>query len=132
MYRKFDLVSVILWLAVAGLPAAAIDVEFFEDKVTTEELDNGLTILIYERPTAPVVSFFTHVDVGGPGSGRHHRPGAHVRAHGLQGHEQDRHQELQDAELKAMAKEDAAYAAYADARGQARRQGLRPRRSSSD
>ena len=64
MNRKPMLLSLFLAAAVAVLPATAIDVAFFEDRVTTEQLDNGLTILIYERPTAPVVSFFTHVDVG--------------------------------------------------------------------
>lgn len=50
--------------AVALAPAAALDVEDFEDRLTVETLDNGLTLLVYERPVAPVVSFFTHVDVG--------------------------------------------------------------------
>lgn len=36
----------------------------FEKRVTVEILDNGLTLLILERPEAPVVSFFTHVDAG--------------------------------------------------------------------
>ncbi|MCP3980905.1 MAG: insulinase family protein [bacterium] len=48
----------------AALPATAIDLESFEKNITVTTLDNGLTILVYERPTAPVVSFFTHVDVG--------------------------------------------------------------------
>jgi predicted Zn-dependent peptidase len=36
----------------------------FEKRVTVEKLDNGLTLLLLERPDAPVVSFFTHVDAG--------------------------------------------------------------------
>jgi len=114
MYRKLALVSVIL--AVAVLPAAAIDVEFFEDKVTTETLDNGLTILIYERPTAPVVSFFTHVNVGAAQEVAGITGLAHMFEHmafkgtsriGTKGYE---------AEKRAMKKEDAAYAAYSEAR----------------
>ena len=50
-------------LGVAG-PAMAQDIEAFEKNLTVETLDNGLTIMIYERPVAPVVSFFTHVDAG--------------------------------------------------------------------
>ena len=36
----------------------------FEKRVTVEKLDNGLTLILLERPDAPVVSFFTHVDAG--------------------------------------------------------------------
>ena len=43
-------------LAVSGL-ALALDIESFEKKLTVTTLDNGLTIMIYERTTAPVVSF---------------------------------------------------------------------------
>jgi predicted Zn-dependent peptidase len=40
------------------------DLRSMENKVTTKVLDNGLTILIYERSIAPVFSYFMHVDVG--------------------------------------------------------------------
>ena len=36
----------------------------FEKHLTEHRLANGLTFLIYERPEAPVVSFFTYVNVG--------------------------------------------------------------------
>ena len=44
--------------------AAAQDVASFEKRITLKKLDNGLTVLICERPEAPVFSFFTHVDAG--------------------------------------------------------------------
>src|SRR5258706_15986583 len=44
--------------------AAAQDVASFEKRVTVKKLPNGLTILICERPEAPVFSFFTMVDAG--------------------------------------------------------------------
>jgi predicted Zn-dependent peptidase len=44
--------------------AAAQDVASFEKRTTVKKLDNGLTIVICERPEAPVFSFFTHVDAG--------------------------------------------------------------------
>jgi predicted Zn-dependent peptidase len=47
-----------------GTQAVAIDLATFEKSITVDELDNGLTFVVYERPKAPVVSFFTHVDVG--------------------------------------------------------------------
>ena len=40
------------------------DLASFEKRVTKRVLENGLTVLVVERPEAPVFSFFTHVDVG--------------------------------------------------------------------
>ena len=42
----------------------AQSLESFEKRVTRKVLDNGLTVLIVERPEAPVFSFFTHVNAG--------------------------------------------------------------------
>ena len=53
-----------LLTAAAGL-APAQDLAAFEKNLTVKELDNGLRLIVYERPAAPVFSFFTHVDVGG-------------------------------------------------------------------
>ena len=44
--------------------AAAQDMASFEKRTTVKKLDNGLTVVICERPEAPVFSFFTHVDAG--------------------------------------------------------------------
>jgi len=44
--------------------AAAQDMASFEKRITVKKLPNGLTILICERPEAPVFSFFTMVDAG--------------------------------------------------------------------
>jgi predicted Zn-dependent peptidase len=44
--------------------AAAQDVASFAKRITVKKLPNGLTILICERPEAPVFSFFTIVDAG--------------------------------------------------------------------
>ena len=61
--RRFLLLALVLCLA-AALPAAAQDVASFEKNLTVHKLPNGLTVLIYRRPVAPVFSFFTYVDVG--------------------------------------------------------------------
>jgi predicted Zn-dependent peptidase len=42
----------------------AQDLKSFEQKITTKVLPNGLTILICERPEAPVFSYTTFVDAG--------------------------------------------------------------------
>ncbi len=60
-------------LAVAAVFAAlfsactasmAQDLKSFEQRITTKVLPNGLTILICERPEAPVFSYTTFVDAG--------------------------------------------------------------------
>src|SRR5208337_5442059 len=47
----------------AGLVGAQ-NLASFEQRITVKTLDNGLTVIVCERPEAPVFSFFTHVDVG--------------------------------------------------------------------
>ena len=44
--------------------AFAQDVASFEKRVTVKRLPNGLTLMVCERPEAPVFSFFTLVDAG--------------------------------------------------------------------
>jgi predicted Zn-dependent peptidase len=40
------------------------DAASFEKRTTVKKLANGLTVIICERPEAPVFSFYTHVDAG--------------------------------------------------------------------
>jgi predicted Zn-dependent peptidase len=54
---------VFLFLGLANLTFGQ-DLASFEKRVTKHVLQNGLTVLVVERPEAPVFSFFTHVDVG--------------------------------------------------------------------
>src|SRR5437667_5737981 len=44
--------------------AAAQNLASFEKNTTVKKLPNCLTVVIHERPEAPVFSFFTHVDAG--------------------------------------------------------------------
>ena len=60
------LVPLALTALLAGAAAAgAQNLASFEKRTTVKTLDNGLTVVICERPEAPVFSFFTHVDAGG-------------------------------------------------------------------
>src|SRR6267378_3015716 len=59
--RTTQIAALILF---AAAWAAAQDVASFERHITVNKLDNGLTVLILERPKAPVFSFYTHVDSG--------------------------------------------------------------------
>jgi predicted Zn-dependent peptidase len=60
-YRALKSFAVVLILATL---AAAQNIASFEKRTTVKKLDNGLTVVICERPEAPVFSFFTHVDAG--------------------------------------------------------------------
>jgi predicted Zn-dependent peptidase len=50
-------------LLLSGLVAAQ-DVASFEKRVTVKKLANGLTLIVCERPEAPVFAFYTMVDAG--------------------------------------------------------------------
>jgi predicted Zn-dependent peptidase len=55
--------SAALFLALSTV-AVAQDVASFEKRITVKKLDNGLTVVVCERPEAPVFSFSTLVDAG--------------------------------------------------------------------
>src|SRR5947208_16000359 len=44
--------------------AAAQDLTSYEKRTTVRKLDNGLTLIVMERPEAPVFSYATVVNVG--------------------------------------------------------------------
>jgi predicted Zn-dependent peptidase len=116
MHRKPTLAAGLLAVLLAAGPATAIDVAYFEERVTTTTLDNGLTLVIYERPTAPVVSFLTFVDVGAAQEVAGITGLAHMFEHmAFKGTSKIGTTDFK-AEKKALAREDEAYAAYAAAR----------------
>src|SRR4051812_30388898 len=51
-------------LLLLSAAALAQDVASFQKRVTVKKLANGLTLMVCERPEAPVFSFFTLVDAG--------------------------------------------------------------------
>ena len=53
-----------LAVAIVAGNAVAQDLKSFEQRITTKKLANGLTIIICERPEAPVFSYNTFVDAG--------------------------------------------------------------------
>ena len=56
---------VVLMAALIACPGGfSQDLKSFEQRITTKVLPNGLTILICERPEAPVFSYSTFVDAG--------------------------------------------------------------------
>jgi predicted Zn-dependent peptidase len=61
---KYSCLKGAFLLLVLSTIALSQDVASFEKRVTVKKLANGLTIVICERPEAPVFSFFTLVDAG--------------------------------------------------------------------
>ena len=64
MRVRLAAVTLALSLGAAGA-AYGQDLASFEKRTTVKTLPNGLTLIVIERPVAPVFSYFTHVDVGG-------------------------------------------------------------------
>jgi predicted Zn-dependent peptidase len=110
----------VLTLAFLALGAAnealAQSIEAFEKNLTIEELDNGLTLIIYERKTAPVVSFFTYVDVGSANEVNGITGLAHMFEHMAFKGTSKIGTKNYKAEVKALAEVDRAYSAFADER----------------
>jgi len=63
------------------LPAFAQNLASFEKNVTVKTLPNGLTVVLYRRPEAPVFSFFTLVDAGSAQDPLHQTGLAHMMEH---------------------------------------------------
>ena len=67
-HRRLSLLKRWIWVlvvcaVVAGV-AGAQDMASFEKRTTVKVLPNGLTLIVCERPEAPVFSYFTLVDAG--------------------------------------------------------------------
>jgi predicted Zn-dependent peptidase len=66
--RNFPQVWKSVWammlMAMAVIFAQAQNLKSFEQRITTKVLPNGLTLIICERPEAPVFSYSTFVDAG--------------------------------------------------------------------
>jgi predicted Zn-dependent peptidase len=57
-------VLLLMLAALALAPARAQNLKSFEQRITTKVLPNGLTLVICERPEAPVFSYSTFIDAG--------------------------------------------------------------------
>jgi len=92
--------------------ALAQDVASFEKRITVKKLPNGLTLMICERPEAPVFSFFTLVDAGSAQDPHRETGLAHMFEHmAFKGTDKIGTNDYA-AEKPALEKVEAAYAAY--------------------
>jgi predicted Zn-dependent peptidase len=103
-------ISIVLFALV--VLAAAQDVKSFEGRITVKKLSNGLTVIICERPEAPVFSFYTHVDAGSVQDPMNKTGLAHMFEHmAFKGTDTIGTTDYA-AEKVALAKVEEAYAAY--------------------
>ena len=74
----------------------------FEKQTTVKVLPNGLTLIVCERPEAPVFSFYTLVDAGSADDPQGASGLAHMFEHiAFKGTDRDRHNELSGGEGRA-------------------------------
>ena len=116
MKRWFAQLTCLLLLA-AALPLAAQssgmeDLSSYEKRVSVKTLPNGLTIVLWRRPEAPVFSFFTMVDTGSAQDPRNETGLAHMMEHMAFKGTPDIGTKDYAAEKPALEKVEQAYAAY--------------------
>jgi predicted Zn-dependent peptidase len=103
------LVGAVLCLAMS---VTAQDLASFEKKTAVRKLPNGLTVVISQRPEAPVFSFYTIADVGSVQDPMGQTGLAHMFEHmAFKGTDQIGTKDW-PAEQKALAEVEKAYAAY--------------------
>ncbi len=112
--RRFQFVAVCLFFCSVTFCTVAFaqDLASFEKRTAVKKLPNGLTIIICERPEAPVFSFFTHVDAGSTQDPLSKTGLAHMFEHmAFKGTETIGTRDYADEKI-ALAKVETAYAAY--------------------
>lgn len=102
-------VAVVLAL---GIGAKAQDLASFEKRTTVKVLPNGLTLIVCERPEAPVFSFYTLVDAGSADDPQGASGLAHMFEHMAFKGSTEIGTTNYPAEKIALAKVEVAYAAY--------------------
>ena len=101
-------------LALGGILCAAHaqDLASFQKRTTVKVLPNGLTLIVSERPEAPVFSFYTLVDAGSADDPQGDSGLAHMFEHMAFKGSQEIGTTNYPAEKVALAKVEIAYAAY--------------------
>jgi len=108
---KFFVRALVVVLAVTAVGRAQ-DLASFEKRTTVKVLPNGLTLIVCERPEAPVFSFYTSVDAGDANDPGGQSGLAHMFEHLAFKGTKDIGTTNYPAEKIALEKVEAAYAAY--------------------
>jgi predicted Zn-dependent peptidase len=98
--------------ATLAVAAGAQDMASFEKRTTVKKLANGMTIIVCERPEAPVFSYFTMVDAGSADDPGGESGLAHMFEHMAFKGTHEIGTTNYPAEKVALAKVEIAYAAY--------------------
>ena len=94
--------ATVAWAGVLAAGARAQDLKSFEQRITTKVLPNGLTLIVCERPEAPVFSYSTFVDAGDVNDPSGESGLAHMFEHlAFKGTNRDRHHRLRRREDRA-------------------------------
>ena len=107
-------VTCLFFLFLFTAATGAQDVASFEKHITVKKLENGLTVILMERPQAPVFSFFTHVDAGSTQDPLNETGLAHMMEHMAFKGTTTIGTKNYAAEKVALEKVENAYAAYSD------------------
>ncbi|MGZ4822740.1 MAG: M16 family metallopeptidase [Terriglobales bacterium] len=97
---------------VISLPLLSQDIASFEKRITVRKLPNGLTLLVMERPEAPVFSGYTFVDAGSTQDPKDRTGLAHMFEHMAFKGTRTIGTTNWPAEKAALQKVEQAYAAY--------------------
>ncbi len=115
--RFISIQTIVVCVVLCSL-ALGQDLASFEKRTTVKKLANGLTIIICERPEAPVFSFFTHVDAGSVQDPMNKTGLAHMFEHmAFKGTDTIGTRDYAGEKI-ALARVEEAYAAYIAARDQ--------------
>ncbi len=104
--------SIIVLSILSSLPAFSQDIASLEKRITVKKLANGLTLIVMERPEAPVFAGYTFVDAGSVQDPKGETGLAHMFEHMAFKGTQTIGTTNWSAEKAALAKVEQAYAAY--------------------
>jgi predicted Zn-dependent peptidase len=110
--RRMRVIPYMLSLVLLAGSLAAQDLASFEKRTTVKVLPNGLTLIVCERPEAPVFSFYTLVDAGSANDPQGASGLAHMFEHMAFKGTNEIGTTNYAAEKVALAKVEVAYAAF--------------------
>ena len=110
--RLIHVVPCLLAFSLGAMSLYGQDLASFEKRTTVKKLPNGLTLIVFERPEAPVFSYYTLVNAGSADDPQGESGLAHMFEHMAFKGTTEIGTTNYPAEKLALAKVETAYAAY--------------------